>query len=155
MWSKNKKKPTKTTTTKIINKAGGWCCSPHHPLLCLFCSRSNFHADRIARERLLPNKLNSWRRPKKYFQLMPPRQFLFLMWNSRSTFTLGPIEGCNIIYMLRKVSLLKFRVLFQLDFRSPSGFDRTRNVEIGNKNFQLEHLEEAFTSEHWLVRIYR
>lgn len=43
----------------------------------------------------------------------------------------------------------------QLDFRSPSGFDRTRNVEIGNKNFQLEHLEEAFTSEHWLVRIYR
>ncbi|XP_068757359.1 dolichyl-diphosphooligosaccharide--protein glycosyltransferase subunit STT3B-like isoform X1 [Montipora capricornis] len=43
----------------------------------------------------------------------------------------------------------------QLDFRSPSGFDRTRNVEIGNKNFKLEHLEEAFTSEHWLVRIYR
>ena len=44
---------------------------------------------------------------------------------------------------------------FQLDFRSPSGFDRTRNVEIGNKNFNLEHLEEAFTSEHWLVRIYK
>ncbi|XP_022792888.1 dolichyl-diphosphooligosaccharide--protein glycosyltransferase subunit STT3B-like [Stylophora pistillata] len=43
----------------------------------------------------------------------------------------------------------------QLDFRSPSGFDRTRNVEIGNKNFHLEHLEEAFTSEHWLVRIYK
>lgn len=43
----------------------------------------------------------------------------------------------------------------QLDFRSPSGFDRTRNVEIGNKNFNLEHLEEAFTSEHWLVRIYK
>ncbi|PFX24227.1 Dolichyl-diphosphooligosaccharide--protein glycosyltransferase subunit STT3B [Stylophora pistillata] len=38
----------------------------------------------------------------------------------------------------------------QLDFRSPSGFDRTRNVEIGNKNFHLEHLEEAFTSEHWV-----
>ena len=48
-----------------------------------------------------------------------------------------------------------FFLFFQLDFRSPSGFDRTRNVEIGNKNFQLEHLEEAFTSEHWLVRIYR
>ncbi|XP_020913083.1 dolichyl-diphosphooligosaccharide--protein glycosyltransferase subunit STT3B [Exaiptasia diaphana] len=43
----------------------------------------------------------------------------------------------------------------QLDFRSPSGFDRTRNVEIGNKNVKLEHIEEAFTSEHWLVRIYR
>lgn len=43
----------------------------------------------------------------------------------------------------------------QLDFRTPPGFDRTRNAEIGNKNFKLEHLEEAFTSEHWLVRIYR
>ncbi|XP_001641089.2 dolichyl-diphosphooligosaccharide--protein glycosyltransferase subunit STT3B [Nematostella vectensis] len=43
----------------------------------------------------------------------------------------------------------------QLDFRTPSGFDRTRNVEIGNKNFKLEHIEEAFTSEHWLVRIYK
>ena len=43
----------------------------------------------------------------------------------------------------------------QLDFRSPPGFDRTRNVEIGHKNFKLTHLEEAYTSEHWLVRIYR
>jgi len=37
----------------------------------------------------------------------------------------------------------------------PGGYDRVRNVEIGNKNFDLKHLEEAFTSEHWLVRIYR
>ncbi|XP_067934706.1 dolichyl-diphosphooligosaccharide--protein glycosyltransferase subunit STT3B-like isoform X2 [Watersipora subatra] len=43
----------------------------------------------------------------------------------------------------------------QLDFRSPPGFDRTRNVEIGHKNFQLEHVEEAYTTEHWLVRIYK
>lgn len=43
----------------------------------------------------------------------------------------------------------------QLDFRTPPGFDRTRNAEIGNKDIRLKHLEEAFTSEHWLVRIYR
>jgi len=43
----------------------------------------------------------------------------------------------------------------QLDFRTPSGFDRTRNVEIGNKNIKLHYLEEAYTTEHWLVRIYR
>jgi len=43
----------------------------------------------------------------------------------------------------------------QTDFRHPPGYDRTRNVEIGNKNIKFEHLEEAFTSEHWLVRIYR
>ncbi|XP_028394405.1 dolichyl-diphosphooligosaccharide--protein glycosyltransferase subunit STT3B-like [Dendronephthya gigantea] len=43
----------------------------------------------------------------------------------------------------------------QLDFRTPSGFDRTRNVEIGNKNVKLTYLDEVFTSEHWLVRIYK
>lgn len=26
---------------------------------------------------------------------------------------------------------------------------------IGNKDFDLTYLEEAYTSEHWLVRIYR
>lgn len=26
---------------------------------------------------------------------------------------------------------------------------------IGNKNFDLTYLEEAYTTEHWLVRIYR
>lgn len=25
----------------------------------------------------------------------------------------------------------------------------------GNKDFELEHIEEAFTSEHWIVRIYK
>jgi len=37
----------------------------------------------------------------------------------------------------------------------PTGWDRVRNAEIGNKNFELQYIEEAFTSEHWLVRIYR
>lgn len=41
------------------------------------------------------------------------------------------------------------------DYGQPSGFDRVRSVEIGNKDFELEHIEEAFTSEHWLVRIYK
>ena len=35
------------------------------------------------------------------------------------------------------------------------GFDLVRGSEIGNKNIQLTHLEEAFTSEHWMVRIYK
>eukprot|EP01136_Pigoraptor_vietnamica_P013961 Opistho-1_new@55557 len=43
----------------------------------------------------------------------------------------------------------------QLSYRDPAGFDRTRNVEIADKNIQLTHVEEAFTSEHWLVRIYK
>jgi dolichyl-diphosphooligosaccharide--protein glycosyltransferase len=43
----------------------------------------------------------------------------------------------------------------QVDYRSPPGFDRTRGTEIGHKNFKLTHIDEAFTSEHWLVRIYK
>ena len=30
-----------------------------------------------------------------------------------------------------------------------------RNAEIGNKDFELEVLEEAYTSEHWIVRIFK
>jgi len=37
----------------------------------------------------------------------------------------------------------------------PSGYDRVRNVVIGNKDFELDSLEEAYTSEHWIVRIYK
>ncbi|CAF0756855.1 unnamed protein product [Didymodactylos carnosus] len=37
----------------------------------------------------------------------------------------------------------------------PPGYDRTRSAEIGNKNFELEKLEESYTTEHWLVRIYK
>eukprot|EP00026_Physarum_polycephalum_P003887 Phypoly_transcript_03903.p1 GENE.Phypoly_transcript_03903~~Phypoly_transcript_03903.p1 ORF type:complete len:723 (+),score=111.26 Phypoly_transcript_03903:65-2170(+) len=37
----------------------------------------------------------------------------------------------------------------------PTGYDRVRNVEIGNKEFDLKYIEEAYTSQHWLVRIYK
>ncbi|KAF5394858.1 Dolichyl-diphosphooligosaccharide--protein glycosyltransferase subunit STT3, partial [Paragonimus heterotremus] len=56
--------------------------------------------------------------------------------------------------LMYKLSYYRFGEV-RLDMRSPSGFDRTRSVEIGRKNIQLDYLEEAFTSEHWLVRIYR
>lgn len=36
-----------------------------------------------------------------------------------------------------------------------TGFDRVRHAEIGNKDFKLDYLDEAFTSEHWIVRIYK
>lgn len=37
----------------------------------------------------------------------------------------------------------------------PPGYDRVRTAEIGNKDFELETMEEAYTTEHWLVRIYK
>ncbi|THD21900.1 Dolichyl-diphosphooligosaccharide--protein glycosyltransferase [Fasciola hepatica] len=56
--------------------------------------------------------------------------------------------------LMYKLSYYRFGEV-RLDMRHPAGFDRTRNVEIGKKHFTLDYLEEAFTSEHWLVRIYK
>jgi len=44
---------------------------------------------------------------------------------------------------------------FRMSQGRPGGFDRVRNVEVGVKNIVLEHLDEAFTSEHWIVRIFK
>merc|ERR1712088_901066 len=41
------------------------------------------------------------------------------------------------------------------DPRAPGGYDRTRNSEVGVKKITFKYLEEAYTSENWLVRIYR
>jgi dolichyl-diphosphooligosaccharide--protein glycosyltransferase len=41
------------------------------------------------------------------------------------------------------------------EYGKPAGYDRARQKEIGNKNIKLETMEEAFTSEHWIVRIYK
>ncbi|KAJ9468157.1 Dolichyl-diphosphooligosaccharide--protein glycosyltransferase subunit STT3 [Diplonema papillatum] len=35
------------------------------------------------------------------------------------------------------------------------GYDRVRRVVVGGKNISLTRIEEAFTSEHWMVRLYR
>ena len=41
------------------------------------------------------------------------------------------------------------------DQSKPTGYDRVREVEIGKKDIELTHIEEAYTTEHWLVRIYK
>lgn len=56
--------------------------------------------------------------------------------------------------LMYKLSYYRFGEI-QLDPSTPPGYDRTRNVEIGNKNFKLEHMEEAYTSEHWIVRVFK
>ena len=37
----------------------------------------------------------------------------------------------------------------------PSGFDTVRECEIGLKNYDLKYFREAYTSERWIVRIYK
>ena len=43
----------------------------------------------------------------------------------------------------------------RLSFQQPSGYDMNRRAVVGDKNIHLKYFEEAFTSEHWIVRIYR
>ena len=56
--------------------------------------------------------------------------------------------------LMYKMCYYKFGQI-QTHYGRPAGFDLVRGSEIGVKNIELEYLEEAFTSEHWMVRIYR
>ena len=35
------------------------------------------------------------------------------------------------------------------------GLDRARNAIIGKQDIKLRHFEEVYTTEHWMVRIYK
>merc|ERR1712061_750853 len=56
--------------------------------------------------------------------------------------------------VMYKCSYYRFGDLMA-DSRAPGGYDRTRNSAVGVKNIKLKYLEEAYTTENWLVRIYR
>lgn len=56
--------------------------------------------------------------------------------------------------LLYKLSYYRFWEM-KTSRNHPLGYDRVRNQVIGHKNYELNGLEEAFTSSNWLVRIYR
>jgi len=56
--------------------------------------------------------------------------------------------------LMYKISYYGFPQMMT-EYGKPTGYDRVRRVEIGNKNIEFKHLEEAFTSEHFIVRIYK
>ena len=56
--------------------------------------------------------------------------------------------------LMYKLCYYKFGAMYTEGGR-PTGYDRVRNAEIGNKNFEFETLDEAYTTEHWIVRIYK
>jgi len=65
-------------------------------------------------------------------------------------------EGSPVLLncLMYKLCYYRFGQMYT-EQNKPTGYDRVRGVEIGNKDFDLDYLEEAFTSEHWIVRIYR
>ncbi|CAG2109687.1 unnamed protein product [Medioppia subpectinata] len=56
--------------------------------------------------------------------------------------------------LMYKMSYYRFGSVYT-EGGKPPGYDRVRGAEIGNKDFDLQVLEEAYTTEHWLVRIYK
>ncbi|VDP13477.1 unnamed protein product [Soboliphyme baturini] len=63
----------------------------------------------------------------------------------------SPVMLNSLMY---KLSYYRFGEVYSEKGRA-SGYDRVRNAEIGSKDFELDYLEEIYTTEHWLVRIYR
>merc|ERR1712232_307327 len=53
--------------------------------------------------------------------------------------------------MMYKMSFYRF---WASATRQP-GMDRTRKASVGYKNWKWKYFEEAYTTEHWMVRIYR
>jgi dolichyl-diphosphooligosaccharide--protein glycosyltransferase len=75
--------------------------------------------------------------------------------NSRGEYRVD-VGGSKVFLrsLMYKLSYYRFGEL-KIDLSTPPGFDRVRGVEIGNKKIKLKYLEEVYTSEHWLVRIYK
>lgn len=65
-------------------------------------------------------------------------------------------EGSPVLLncLMYKMCYYRFGQVFT-EGGKPQGYDRVRSAEIGNKDFELDVLEEAYTTEHWLVRIYK
>ena len=75
--------------------------------------------------------------------------------NAEGRYTIGPDASPTMLQsVMYSLTYHRFGEVFT-EMGKPSGFDRVRQTEIGRKDVDLKYLEEVFTSEHWLVRIYR
>ena len=65
-------------------------------------------------------------------------------------------EGSPTLHncLMYKLCYYRFGQLLTEGGKNP-GYDRVRHAEIGNKDFELSVVEEAYTTEHWVVRIYK
>ncbi|KUF99164.1 High mobility group protein 1.2 [Phytophthora nicotianae] len=76
-------------------------------------------------------------------------------YSTSGNFDVGP-GGSKVLHNCLAYKLCYYRFgEVMTDYQRPPGFDRARNTEVGVKNIKLTHLEEAFTSEHWIVRIFK
>lgn len=54
---------------------------------------------------------------------------------------------------------LKKSLMYKLSYhrfgQATKGFDFARKVQIGTSNIELKYFEEVYTTENWVVRIYK
>ncbi|KAK8797136.1 hypothetical protein WA158_004346 [Blastocystis sp. Blastoise] len=56
--------------------------------------------------------------------------------------------------VMYKLSYYRFGEV-HIDPSKPAGYDVLREQVAGYQNYKLKHFEEAFTSEHWIIRIFK
>lgn len=76
------------------------------------------------------------------------------VWSSMICLCSGSLWQALLDCLLYKLSYYRFADAAMLT-TGRRGFDRVRNVEIGNMDIKLNYFTEVFTSEHWMVRIYK
>ncbi len=76
-------------------------------------------------------------------------------YSSQGNFDVGPGGSPALLDCVAyKLCYYKFGQM-HTEYGKPAGYDRARSKEIGRKNIELTTMEEAFTSEHWIVRIFK
>lgn len=76
-------------------------------------------------------------------------------YTSSGNFDIGPGGAPALLNCVAyKLCYYKFGQM-HTEYGKPPGYDRARSREVGRKNIELTTMEEAFTSEHWIVRIYK
>lgn len=76
-------------------------------------------------------------------------------YSSAGSFDVGPGGSPTLLNCVAyKLCYYRFGQM-HTEYGKPPGYDRARGREIGRKNIELTTMEEAFTSEHWIVRIYK
>jgi dolichyl-diphosphooligosaccharide--protein glycosyltransferase len=76
-------------------------------------------------------------------------------YSAQGNFDVGPGGSPKLLNCVAyKLCYYRFSEM-HTEYGKPAGYDRARQREVGNKDISLSTMEEAFTSEHWIVRIYK
>jgi len=75
--------------------------------------------------------------------------------NPRGDYRIDTQGGAGLLNcVLYRLSFYNFD-RYPSEYRQPLGFDKVRRQEVGVKNIKLKYFTEAYTSSHWIVRIYK